>query len=162
MRVVVGSDHAGLEMRSAIAAHLAARGYAVVEIGPAAGERSDYPDAAAEVARRVATPSSTGVTPASADAVGILLCGTGIGVSIAANKVPGARAALVHDLVTARLAAEHNGANVLCLGARLLAVDYAIQCVDAWLGARFEPRHQHRLDKIAALEGPRPSGDAGP
>lgn len=162
--VFVGSDHAGVEMRGAIAAHLAARGHAVVEIGPAAGERADYPDAAAEVARRVVASSpvgAAGVTPASAAAVGILLCGTGIGVSIAANKVVGVRAALVHDPITARLAAEHNGANVLCLGARLLAVDYALRCIDEWLAAHFEPRHQGRLDKIAALEA-RPSAPPEP
>jgi ribose 5-phosphate isomerase B len=83
---------------------------------------------------------------------GILLCGTGIGVSIAANKVPGVRAALVHDPVTAELAAQHNAANVLCLGGRLLAPEYGVRCVEAWLDASFETRHQVRLDMITALE----------
>lgn len=142
MRLLVGSDHAGIGMRGAIAAHLAARGHAVEEVGPAVGERSDYPDAAAAVAREVAAGRARGV----------LVCGTGIGVSIAANKIAGVRAALVHDPVTARLAAEHNAANVLCLGARLLANEYAITCVDAWLDAAFEARHQVRVDKISALE----------
>lgn len=142
MRLLVGSDHAGIGMRGAIAAHLAARGHAVEEIGPAAGERSDYPDAAAVVAREVAR----------GEARGVLVCGTGIGMSIAANKIVGVRAALVHDPVTARLAAEHNAANVLCLGARLIAEAYALTLVDAWLEAAFEARHQLRIDKIHALE----------
>jgi ribose 5-phosphate isomerase B len=81
-----------------------------------------------------------------------LVCGTGIGVSIAANKIPRVRAALVHDLTTATLAAQHNNANVLCLGGRLLAPQLVSELVDAWLQTPFEARHQHRLDKIAALE----------
>lgn len=141
---LVGSDHAGIGMRAAIVAHLAERGHVVVEIGPRAGEKADYPDPAGEVARAVV--SSNGA------ARGVLVCGTGIGMSIAANKVRGVRAALVHDPVTARLAAEHNAANVLCLGARLLADAYALGCVDAWLEAAFEARHQVRIAKIAALE----------
>lgn len=131
-------------MRRALAAHLAERGYRVEEIGPAHdGERVDYPDAAGEVARAVASDEG---------ARGVLVCGTGIGMSIAANKVRGVRAALVHDPVTARLAAEHNAANVLCVGGRVLAVPYALTCLDAWLDAGFEARHQRRIDKIAALE----------
>jgi len=145
MRFVVASDHAGIGMRGALAAHLAARGHAVTEVGPAVGERADYPDAAAEVGRAVA---------ADRDGTrGVLICGSGIGMSIAANKVVGVRAALVHDLVTARLAAEHNKANILCMGARLLANEYAAMCLDAWLDTDFGSRHQVRIDKIAALEG---------
>ena len=144
MLFIVGSDHAGIGMRGALVAHLAARGHATREIGPAVGERADYPDAAAEVGRAVAADRD--------HARGVLVCGTGIGMSIAANKVAGVRAALVHDLVTARLAAEHNAANVLCLGARLLANEYAVMCLDAWLDTAFESRHQVRVDKIAALD----------
>lgn len=146
-RFVVGSDHAGIEMRAALVAHLESRGFVVTEIGPRQGERSDYPDAAGEVGRAVVAEAGTR---------GVLVCGTGIGVSIAANKVRGVRAALVHDLVTARLAAEHNAANVLCLGARLLAVPYALMCLDAWLDAAFEARHQGRIEKIAGLEAEAP------
>lgn len=149
----VGSDHAGISLRRAIVAHLEAAGHVVNEIGPGDGERSDYPDAAREVALAVrrASPGER--------ARGVLICGTGIGVSIAANKVTGIRAALVHDPVTARLAAEHNGAQVLCLGARLLAEDYAIGLVDVWLAATFEARHKGRLDKIADLESAAHQGD---
>lgn len=142
-RFAIGSDHAAIPLRRAIAEHLSALGHDVRERGPSAGERCDYPDEARAVAEAVA----------SADVeLGILCCGTGIGMSMAANKVAGVRAALVHDPVTARLAREHNDANVLCLGGRLLAVEYGVEVVDHWLDATFEPRHQVRIDKIAALE----------
>ncbi|MCB9730413.1 MAG: ribose 5-phosphate isomerase B [Deltaproteobacteria bacterium] len=143
MRIWVGSDHAAIALRQAIVRHLRSGGHSVDEVGPQAGERSDYPDAAEAVARAVAE--------GRADR-GVLVCGTGIGVSIAANKVPGIRAALVHDPVTARLAAEHNDAQVLCMGGRLLALEYAVDLVDVWLQTAFEARHQARLDKITALE----------
>lgn len=159
MRLHVGSDHAGVSMRRAVVRHLRERGRTlgepdeVAEHGPAEGERADYPDPALAVAQAVANahPRDDG----EPGALGVLICGTGIGVSIAANKVVGIRAALVHDPVTARLAAEHNRANVLCLGARLLAEPYALELVDLWLSTRFEARHQVRLDKIAAIEGRR-------
>ena len=143
-RIDVGSDHAAVGLRRAVVSHLRERGFDVREVGPPEGQRADYPHQAAVVARAVAT----GVAER-----GVLVCGTGIGVSIAANKIPGIRAALVHDLTTARLAAQHNCANVLCLGGRLLAEPYALELVDAWLDTAFERRHQHRLDKVTALEG---------
>ena len=149
LRFHVGSDHAAVGLRLAIVAHLRALGHEVSEIGPAEGERCDYPDHAATVGRAVAAQHSD---------LGVLVCGTGIGVSIAANKIPGVRAALVHDLTTASLAAQHNNANVLCIGGRLLAEQLAIELVDAWLDTPFETRHQHRLDKIAALEQPNDQG----
>lgn len=155
MRFHVGSDHAGVSLRGAVVAHLRGLGHEVDEVGPGSGERADYPDPAAAVARAVA--SARPADGSAATVLGVLICGTGIGVSIAANKIVGIRAALVHDPVTATLAAEHNAANVLCLGARLLAEPYALTLVDAWLGATFEARHQPRIDKIAALEG-RPAG----
>ncbi len=142
MRFYVGSDHAGVALRQAVVKHLESKGFTVAELGPSVGQRSDYPDTARDLAREVA----------KGNALGVLICGTGIGVSIAANKVPGIRAALVHDPMTASLAREHNDANVLCLGARLLAEPYALTLIDAWLGATFEPRHQPRLDKLAALD----------
>jgi len=86
----------------------------------------------------------------------VLVCGTGIGMSIAANKVQGIRAALVHDVTTARLSRLHNDANVLCLGARVLGPAVALDCLDAFLAASFEARHQRRLDKIDAIEKGRP------
>lgn len=140
----VGSDHAAIGLRRAVVAHLTSQGWTVREVGPSEGERVDYPDQAADVARSVARGDAV---------LGVLVCGTGIGVSIAANKIPGVRAALVHDVTTARLAREHNQANVLCLGGRLLAEAFALQCIDAWLGAEFETRHQHRLDKLSQLDG---------
>jgi ribose 5-phosphate isomerase B len=142
-RIRVGGDHAAIALREAVVRHLRDGGFEVSEVGPEPGERSDYPDAAADVAHAVAEGRVDR---------GVLVCGTGIGVSIAANKVPGVRAALVHDPVTARLAAEHNGAQVLCLGGRLMAVEYALELVDIWLRTDFEARHQARLDKITALE----------
>ena len=148
-RIHVGSDHAAVGLRQALVAHLREAGHDVVEVGPAEGERCDYPDHAATVGRAVST--------ANAD-LGVLVCGTGIGVSIAANKIPGVRAALVHDLTTATLAAQHNNANVLCIGGRLLAPELARELVDVWLNTPFEVRHQHRLDKITALEGPTTGG----
>lgn len=149
MRLLIGSDHAGVAMRRAIAARVSALGHTPEEVGPGDGERVDYPDPAAEVARRVAEASrQPGVEPVA----GVLICGTGIGMSMAANKVAGVRAALVHDPVTARLAAEHNAANVLCLGARLLAEDYASTLVETWLTSVFEARHAGRIAKLAALD----------
>lgn len=148
-RIHVGSDHAAVGLRRSLVVHLQNAGHTVVEIGPEEGERCDYPDHAASVGRAVSDGSAE---------LGVLVCGTGIGVSIAANKVPGVRAALVHDLTTATLAAQHNNANVLCIGGRLLAPELAHQLVDAWLNTPFEERHQHRLDKITALEGPSNAG----
>ena len=149
LRIHVGSDHAAVGLRLTVVEHLRGLGHEVTEIGPAEGERCDYPDHAATVARAVSDGDSN---------LGVLVCGTGIGVSIAANKIPGIRAALVHDLTTARFAAQHNDANVLCLGGRLLAPQLALELIDAWLTTPFEARHQHRLDKITVLERPRGSG----
>ena len=122
---------------------LAERGVVVADLGTAPGERVDYPDYAARVARKVVSGEYD---------AGVLVCGTGIGMSIAANKVNGVRAALVHDPFTARMAREHNDANILVLGGRLMAPQYAWECVHPWLQGSFEVRHQARLDKIAALE----------
>jgi ribose 5-phosphate isomerase B len=152
MRLAVASDHAAVSLRRAVVAHLREGGHEVVEHGPAADdERVDYPTEAAWAARHVAD---------GAVERAVLLCGTGIGVSIAANKIAGVRAALVHDVTTARLAAEHNDANVLCLGARVLGQVVALECVDAWLSTPFVARHRARLDLIAGLEGGTRGGGA--
>jgi RpiB/LacA/LacB family sugar-phosphate isomerase len=127
-------------------AALRERGHEVVVCGPEQGARADYPVQAREVAEAVATGRAQR---------GVLLCGTGIGVSIAANKVAGVRAALVHDVTTARLAAEHNDANVLCLGARVVGEVVALDCLAAWLETPFAARHQPRLDLITAIEAER-------
>ncbi len=143
MRLTVASDHAAVELRQAVVSHLRAQGHTVEERGPSSGASADYPDLAGAVGCQVASGEVER---------GVLICGTGIGMSIAANKVPGVRAALVHDLTTASLAAQHNDANVLCLGGRLLASPLALACVDAWLTTPFEARHQRRLDGISAIE----------
>ena len=142
--ILIGSDHAAVSLRDHVADALRADGWAVTVLGPArADERVDYPSVALSLAEAVA---------AGSPALGVLACGTGIGVSIAANKVPGVRAALVHDPVTAELAARHNAANVLCLGGRIMAPEYGLLCVRAWLGTPFEARHQPRLDAISRYE----------
>lgn len=144
MRIAVGSDHAAFGLKASLCAFLRERGDDVIDVGTHEADISvDYPDFAADVARRV--------SGGQADC-GVLICGTGIGMSIVANKFPGIRAALVHDLLTARLAREHNDANILCLGGRLIADALARDMVAEWLDVRFEPRHQRRLDKIAAVE----------
>jgi len=144
MRLAVGSDHAGIELKAAVAEHLRAAGHDVADLGTHDGSSVDYPDYGAAVGRAV--------VGGEAD-LGVAVCGSGIGIAIAANKVAGVRAATVHDATSARLAREHNDANVLCLGQRLTGVQVALDAVDAWLAAGFGGgRHQGRVDKIAALE----------
>ena len=143
MKIAIASDHAAVDLRLQVTERLEALGHEVEDFGPEPGERVDYPKYAAAVA---------GAVVAGDAEAGVLLCGSGIGMSIAANKVIGIRAALVHDATTARLAREHNDANVLCLGARTTGPLVALECVEAWLSAGFEVRHQPRLDQIARME----------
>ena len=143
MKIALGSDHGGYALKENLKRALAESSHDIVDLGTFSEESVDYPDFALAVAAEVASGESD---------LGVLVCGTGIGVSIAANKVPGIRAALVHDVVTARLAREHNRANILCLGGRLLAAPLAREMVRVWLEAEFEERHQSRLDKITAIE----------
>jgi len=150
MKIAVGSDHAGLALKDEIKKTLAEAGASVEDLGTQSSESSDYPDFARAVGEAVAS--------GRADS-GVLVCGSGIGMGIAANKIAGVRAAVCHDTVTARLAREHNDANVLCLGARLLDPALARDMVRVWLAARFEGgRHARRVDKIRALESARPAG----
>jgi glycine hydroxymethyltransferase len=153
-RIAVGSDHAGWETKAALAAALVSEGFEIEDVGTADGSTSvDYPDFAAAVARRVAG--------GTVDA-GILVCGTGIGQSIAANKIPGIRAALVTDPAMAEMARRHNDANVLVLAGRGAAAEDALAMARVWLATPFEGgRHQRRLDKIADLEGGRARGILG-
>lgn len=143
--MAVGSDHTGVALRRSLVAHLRAQGLAVREIGPAGSqEPADYPDIAAEVSRLVVR--------GEADA-GIVIDGAGLGSAIAANKIDGIRAAMCSTPTLARYAREHNGANVLTLGATLLSTDEAIAIVEIWRGtAMTEPRYVRRLAKIAKLE----------
>ena len=144
MRVALGADHAGVALKGHVRRLLAGRGLACEDLGPDTDESVDYPDYAVRVARRVA---------GGAVDRGILICGSGIGMAMAANKVRGIRAAPVTTPAAAALARRHNDANVLALGARTLAVDDALHIVDAFLTTPFEGgRHQRRIDKIAAVE----------
>jgi len=149
--VVVGSDHAGFGLKEVICAFLQQRGLRVRNMGPDSTEHVDYPVYAERVGRLVASGAAER---------GILVCGTGIGMSIAANKVVGVRAAHVQDPLSARLARQHNDANVLCLGARIVGETMAAACVEAFVKTAFTPgddaRHRRRLDQVSALEGALP------
>ena len=142
--MVLGSDHGGLALKSAIKELLTDRGVPFVDVGTNSDSSVDYPDYGIKVARQVSSGESD---------AGILVCGTGIGMSIVANKFPRVRAALVTDAFMARMAKEHNNANILVLGGRVLTEAAAREIVTSWLEAEFEGgRHQGRLDKIAELE----------
>ena len=142
--IVIGSDHGGLALKTALNSYLKRRGIEVTDAGTDDDSSVDYPDFGQKVAESVIAGGAE---------LGVLICGTGIGMSIAANKIPGIRAALVTDVFMARMAKEHNNANVLVLGGRVLDEQNACDLVGAWLDATFEGgRHQKRLDKITALE----------
>jgi ribose 5-phosphate isomerase B len=143
-RIAIGSDHAGFSVKEAIRTYLESAGYLVSDLGTSSEQSVDYPDYGQAVGQRVVSRQAD---------FGIAVCGTGIGISIAANKVPGVRAALAHDLNTARRAREHNDANVLALGGRVVTGEAAIAMVQVFLTTAYlGGRHQRRLDKIAAIE----------
>ncbi|HHO53632.1 MAG TPA: ribose 5-phosphate isomerase B [Deltaproteobacteria bacterium] len=140
MRVAVGSDHAGCSLKERVVAHLRGLDHEIDDLGTHGPESVDYPD----FGRRVALAVAQGKAER-----GILVCGTGQGMAITANKVPGIRAAVVSDVLSARMAMAHNDARVLCLGERIVGPGLALLLVDAWLGARFEGgRHARRVGKI--------------
>jgi ribose 5-phosphate isomerase B len=142
-KVIIGCDHGGYLLKTQLVEVLQEKGIEVEDVGCYNDESCDYPDFAKEVACKVK----------KCGCVGILVCGTGIGMSIAANKVKGIRAALVHDEYTGRMAKEHNNANIICLGGRTTSREQAIKAVLAWLHAEFQGgRHERRLSKIAELE----------
>lgn len=142
--LAVGCDHGGYKLKLAILALLQEKAVDYIDFGTNVCESVDYPDFAVKVA--------AAVSAGEAD-LGILICGTGIGMSISANKFPGVRAALVHDEFTAQMAREHNNANILVMGGRVLTVDLAKKLVAIWLDFKFAgDRHQNRLDKISAIE----------
>jgi ribose 5-phosphate isomerase B len=144
MKIALGADHAGFELKEKIKQHLAANGMQVRDLGTHSAESVDYPDYARAVGEEVAS--------LHADR-GILVCGAGIGMSIAANKVAGIRAANVHSEMEAQLSREHNNANILALGARLLDHDEALRIVDVWLNTGFAAgRHDRRVQKIGDME----------
>ncbi len=144
MEIALGADHAGFALKEAVKQELLRLGHRVQDVGTNSSESVDYPDYAFEVAQRVSAGQAQR---------GVLVCGTGIGMAMAANKVHGIRAASVLDPVAARLSREHNDANVLALGARLLKEAPALETLRAWLETEFAGgRHQGRLQKIAELE----------
>tara|TARA_B100001123_G_C15190117_1_gene978958 strand:+ start:644 stop:1102 length:459 start_codon:yes stop_codon:yes gene_type:complete len=142
--IAVGADHAGFELKQIIVQHLTASGHQIVDCGTDDQTSVDYPEFGAAVARSVAAAEAER---------GIVVCGSGIGIVMAAGKVAGIRAATVHDVTTARMTREHNDANVIGIGARMVGEQTALDIVDAYLQASFEGgRHQRRVEKLTALE----------
>ncbi len=144
MKIVIGSDHAGFELKEDLRTYLKAQDVEVEDLGVLSEVPADYPDIGAVVAEKVARGEFER---------GILVCGSGIGMSIVANRFAGVRAALCHDLYTARMSREHNDANVLVLGGRLTGKGLAREILKIWLESRFQGgNHQRRLEKIQSLE----------
>lgn len=144
MRIAIGCDHGGLNLKNEIVTYLKSEGIETKDFGAYTEESCDYPDIALPVAEAVACKEFD---------FGILVCGTGIGISIAANKVPGIRAALCSDTFSAHATREHNNANILAMGERVVGRGLAIDIVKAFLGAEFEgERHNKRIDKITDIE----------
>ncbi|HEY9765350.1 MAG TPA: ribose 5-phosphate isomerase B [Chroococcales cyanobacterium] len=143
MRIVMGSDHGGVQLKAELVKYLVSLGHEPIDIGTHGSEAVDYPDFAFMVAGAVATGEFSR---------GIMIDGAGIGSSMVANKLPGVRAALANDLYAARNSREHNDANLLTLGARVIGVGLAQEIVRVWLNTDFDPRHQKRIDKILHIE----------
>ena len=140
-RIAIASDHAAIEMKAALAAHLQELGHDVFDLGPGGIESVDYPDYGYKLAEAVASGDAD---------CGIALCGSGVGISIAVNRHPDCRCALVSEPLSARLAREHNDANVLAMGARLIGLDMAKTCIDVFLAADYGAgRHQRRVQKLS-------------
>lgn len=144
MKIAIAADHGGFELKGVIIDHLTKKGYEMVNLGTDTADSVDYPDYAEKCAQQVLS---------GAVSFGIVVCGTGIGISIAANKINGIRCALCHSPETAALAKQHNNANIISLGGRTTTDEMALKIVDAFIDAEFEgDRHQRRVDKIMALE----------
>lgn len=140
MRIAIASDHAAVELKSQLREWLMEQGHEVADLGPATADSVDYPDYGYDLAAVVAEGTA---------AFGVALCGSGIGISIAANRNPGVRCALVSEPISASLAREHNDANVIALGARLIGADMAKACLAAFLSTEYAGgRHQRRIDKL--------------
>lgn len=145
MRVAIGADHAGFELKTVVAGHLSALGHEVLDLGTSDSSPVDYPDFAAAVGDMVRSGKAER---------GVVICGSGVGASVAANKLPGIRAGLCHDTYSAHQGVEHDDMNVLVMGSRVIGPELAKELVAAFMPARFtgETRHRRRLDKIDALE----------
>ena len=145
MRVVIGSDHAGFELKQILIEYVRTLGHEVLDVGTDGPDPVDYPDFAAKVGKAIIVGESER---------GVLICGSGVGASVSANKIPGVRAAVCHDCYSSRQGVEHDDMNVLVLGARIVASSLAKDLVRIFLSAEFtgEERHMRRLEKITALE----------
>ena len=146
MKISVACDHGALDLKNQVKAHLEELGHEVMDFGTHTTDSCDYPDTIAPAARAVANGECERA---------IVLCTTGIGASIAANKVKGVRCALLSDVLSARMTRLHNDTNVMALGAGIVGKNLAMEIVDVWLNTEFshDPRHQRRIDKLTALEG---------
>ena len=145
MKISIGCDHGALALKDVVVAHLTKKGYEVKDFGTYTADSCDYPECAAAAARAVASGECD---------KGIVLCTTGIGVSITANKIKGIRCALLSDVMTARMTREHNDTNMMAIGAGVVGQLMALQIVDTWLETPFsgDARHQRRIDKLMACE----------
>lgn len=145
MKLAVACDHGALELKNAVKSHLEQKGYEVVDFGTHTAASCDYPEFAGAAAKAVASGECE---------KGIVLCTTGIGVSIAANKIKGIRCALLSDVLSARMTRLHNDTNMMAMGAGIIGQNLAMEIVDTWLGTSFsgEERHQRRIDKLMELE----------
>lgn len=144
MKIALACDHGGLNLKNSVGAYLKEHGYEVVDFGTTTTDSCDYPD--------YALPAAEAVASGECDK-GILICSTGIGVSIVANKVPGVRCAHCHDVYCAEFTRRHNNANVLAMGEKVVGAGYALQIVETFLATEFEGgRHERRVNKISAIE----------
>ena len=145
MKIAIGCDHGALALKNTVVEHLTKKGYEVKDFGTHTKDSCDYPEFAAAAAKAVAAGECD---------KGIVLCTTGIGVSITANKIKGIRCALLSDVMSARMTREHNDTNVMAIGAGVVGQMLALEIIDTWLGTEFsgEARHQRRIDKVMALE----------
>ena len=145
MKIAIGCDHGALALKNKVVEHLQKKGYDVCDFGTYTLDSCDYPDFAEKAAKAVASGECE---------KGIVLCTTGIGISIAANKVPGIRCALLHETWSAKMTREHNDTNMMAMGAAVVGELLALEIVDTWLGTEFshEAKHQRRIDKVMALE----------
>ena len=144
MKIAIGNDHAGPAIKGPIIEHLENRGHTVIDVGTNSADSCDYADYGAMVAKKVINNEAD---------CGVLICGTGVGISGAANKIKGIRDAVCSEPTTAKLVKQHNNANIIAFGARIVGIETAKDILDAYLDAEFEGgRHQRRIDKIAQLE----------
>ncbi|MBQ1534752.1 MAG: ribose 5-phosphate isomerase B [Erysipelotrichaceae bacterium] len=144
MKLAIGNDHVAVEMKNEIKKHLEGKGIEVIDVGTNSTDRFDYPISGYKVAKMVASGEVDG---------GVLICGTGLGISLAANKVKGIRACVCSEPYTARLSRQHNNSNIIAFGARVIGIEMAKMIVDEWVNADFEgDRHQRRVDMLKEIE----------